>query len=161
MRARTSLKSPGFSLLEVLIGLGLLGLGIVGVLRSTHFLAKGTRHLTSISARDRVVTSLVSEIQSNPKMYQITPEAAQAVDGAGRLITELKLSVLPLAWSNSFFGDVSACPKCPGRLGYVIQPVLGVPGLFQISIRVKSSEIFAGKDGVGATRNYRFLTSLN
>lgn len=151
----------GFSLLEIVVALGLLSMGMVGVMRLSAFLSKGARHLVSVSTRDRLVQSLVSSIQANPKLYRVISEPVGSIDSAGRLVTERKLSELALAWSKTYFGDSKNCTACPGRMGYVIQPVLGVPGLFQISVRVTSREIFQGKNGQGTSRDYRFLTSLN
>lgn len=149
----------GFSLLEVIIALAIFSLGLMGMATATRFAASGVRHLTHVSVRDRMVAGLITSISSNPHLYQVTNIAVGTTDPIAKNIIEERFKELPIAWSKNFFGNVKDCPTCSGRLGYVIQPLLGVPGLFQISVRATSTEIFKGKSS--HERNYRFLVSLN
>lgn len=151
----------GFTLLEGVIALGLLSIGLMGVMTAVRLTASGVRHVVSVSTRDRVVAGLITDIQANPKLYRVT-NIPVASGGDGQVASiDRQLAVLPIAWSKSFLGRVEDCQACSGRMGYVIQPILGIPGLFQIVIRVQSADIFNGNDAQTHSRDYRFLMALN
>ncbi|MBI1860814.1 MAG: prepilin-type N-terminal cleavage/methylation domain-containing protein [Deltaproteobacteria bacterium] len=150
------MNQRGQSILEVLVAMGLLAIGVMAFAFSSKLTTTGIRNVASVSARDRAVSTLILNIRSNPKLYQVTNVPVGTLAPNGKLVSENLLSNLPLAWSKNFVGPVDQCVSCAGRMGYVIQPVDTLPGMFQITVRVTSSDLYSG-----ARRDYQFLATLN
>jgi hypothetical protein len=132
-------------------------IGMLVTSQITRIFAYHSKKSESRMTQHRLVGGLISSIQANPGLYQISNVPTGQAQ-AGKLFVDEALRVLPIAWSQSYYGPVSGCAKCPGRLGYVIQPVTAIPGVFQITVRVTNKYLGTSN---GEVREFRFLTALN
>jgi hypothetical protein len=89
-----------------------------------------------------VIENMRSAIENFQITYDATPTQKEA---------SLKVENLPVAWSLDLTAPVVDCLKCPGRLGYTIQPFDGMRGLYLVTVRVTHT------DWTEAYRDYEFV----
>jgi len=142
------------TLIEVAIAGIILGTVLSAFMSLIHYLGKSARTVRIMAAEDRMVASLVTNIRGNLRNYQASfePVAASGSDPA----TEKALQSMPWAFSENDLVPATRCPTCPGRMGYVLQPLATMPGMFMVTMRIKHAELF-GKD---ATKQYRFVATF-
>ncbi len=153
------LTQKGTSLIEVIFATAALTIISYGVLTSLDHFSNQVVYSKSVQARDKQLAALVETLRANSGLYQISYDA-NATTIAGLLdplntSSVLHPSNLPLAWNMNKIDTVIGCPSCPGRLGYVIYPMQGFPGLFKMVIRVKNEVLFKGH------LDYEFIVSQN
>lgn len=123
--------ASGFTMVEVLVASTILGIATLGMLGSLNILFgfdKGSRLQTSES---KVYSNVLAVIRSNPDLQMINFAPETTTDD-----TLLAAASLPLAFSETFFGRASDCATCPVKIGYVIRPLAGAPGLLRLVIRI-------------------------
>ena len=108
-----------------------------------------------IQGRHDIISSIVENIRNNIGNYQMSFNDSSAMDASGALMTDVLLAEdkLPFAWSNSVITTPAECPSCPGRYGYLIQPLSSFKGLFLVTVRLTNKDLFEG------VKEYRFVTS--
>lgn len=146
----TSLRNceSGFSLAENMIAIGLLGLLMVAMMAATSTVFSSLERARAAATESRIMSSLIEEIRADPERYQKNFAPFTTTNSA------LKTSLgLPIAWSQDYRGPVSGCPTCPGRLGYVIRPTDGFPGLFTVTVWIENPNYFQG------SREYSFIVT--
>lgn len=124
-------KQAGYSLIEALIAASMVAF-IGGTLALGLFQYK---KIVSRSQLTQVVESqirdIVENVRPNVGQYQITfdyrEEARQEA---------LNVNKLPMAWTVGLITPADRCPTCPGRFGYVIQPVPAFNGLYRLTLRL-------------------------
>ena len=141
-------KSSGFSLTEIMISLGILGI-VVSVFSFAFYNYTRTSKLSQLKgSSDKQVNDLVEMIRGSIENYQITFDS--------KLATKedlLDVKELPMAWDLNYYGRAVDCPTCQGRFGYLIQPNTDFPGLYVVTIRVTHA------DWPEKFRDFQFVTS--
>jgi cytoskeletal protein RodZ len=127
--------AQGYSLMEALLAIALISL--MGTI-----LATGLVQYRKIVGRsqmnhsvDQELSDIVENIRPNLSLYQINFNAtAQARE------TALNQRDLPMAWAPGQITTAAACPGCPGRFGFVIQPFPDQTGLYVLTLRMTNTE---------------------
>ena len=140
----------GSSLIEVLFAVALLSMISYGVLSGFDGFTNQIIRSKTTQSRDKQLSALVETLRANIGLFQISHDLSEANAKA-----KLDVSNLPIAWNANTIDTVAACPTCPGRLGYVIYPKDGFPGLYIMMIRVKNEALFQGHV------DYEFIVSQN
>lgn len=145
----------GFTFAEVMIAAALLGITAAFATASFQDINKSRMTSLGIQGRHDIVSTIVENIRNNVGNYQMSFNDTSATDAAGALMVDVLLAEdkLPFAWSNSAITSVAECPSCPGRYGYLIQPLSAFEGLFLVTVRLTNKELFQG------VKEYRFVTS--
>lgn len=136
-------NQKGFSLVEVMVALGVLGVVVYYFSSGTSFLSQRNKQLEELMIMDRHVNTLYENIQSNSDVYQITYDPKEFNDNADP--SKLK-DYLPLAWDLKILTDKKNCEVCPGRMGYVIVPLDGYRGLYKLTIRATHPKVQGYKE---------------
>ncbi len=151
-RAHAKRGVSGMTMVELLMASAVFGLvgsillmGLSGIFRTE----RRTRQLT---AEDRMVLGILGNVQANLHLF---PTSANQVGSAGaETEIERMTDTMPMAFSESEFVSVDQCPTCPGRFGYVIQPMQGMNTLYLVTLRLKHRDLY----GANGIKEYRFLT---
>lgn len=135
-----SRRMTGYTYIEAIAAVGILSVISYGIYSGVVYLSSQTHRVINISTKDKAMSALLSTIRTNVDLFQInydlTPAAMEQL---------LAVNNLPQAWStNAGITDVKNCPTCPGRIGYVVQPVGGIRGLLQVTVRITNKELFDG-----------------
>jgi hypothetical protein len=80
--------------------------------------------------------SVLQTIIKNAPSYQVNFDTSET--HASSLLDPAKL---PWAWDDDRVLPVDQCPACVGRLGFVLQPHVLVPGAYRLRVRVKHPSI--------------------
>jgi prepilin-type N-terminal cleavage/methylation domain-containing protein len=136
-------KNSGFTLVEILVGVSILGGAILAFVGSSNFLSKKNKDTQESIVISNYVNGLYNSIQSNLDLYQVTYDSKEFYGTTSPKDLQDKL---PIAWNSTMMVDKADCPLCPGRLGYIIEPVNGYRGLFKLTIRVTHPKIVGFKD---------------
>lgn len=139
----------GFSMVQIMIGVGILGLSMYLYMGSTGHLNKYNKEVVTKLSVERQALNLFFNIKNNPGLYQTNYNAEEFFD-----ITNKKalMEALPLAWNDKMFIDVEECKTTDptdedcagykGRMGYVLTPHPELRGLFKLTIRVTHADLF-------------------
>jgi hypothetical protein len=132
-------NNRGLTFVEILVTAALI---VVVIIAITNSLSLSQNFLTRIRGkrnRDRVVASTLQNVVENVSLFQknfdTTPNWTNKL---------LDPAVLPIAWDQNNISTATACPKCPGRMGFIIQPVDNVPGINRLTIRVTHQTLIQG-----------------
>lgn len=123
----------GFSLVELMIGVGILGVSIVVYIGSSDLFFKKNKSIQESVIISNYVNGIYNNIQSNLDLYQVSYNSKKFYEMTSP--EELKKN-LPIAWDSTKFTDKANCPECPGRMGHILEPVNGYRGLYKLTIRV-------------------------
>ena len=144
------LNQKGFSLLEVIIALGILGAASTYMMTSYHSSQQGIMGLSDKTILNTVIWDVVTGVDGNVGKYQ-TNFSSNEIFSQSSSASELN-KILPIAWDSSGTHSLEDCPKCKGRMGYIIKPLSGQRGLFELDIKVTHERIFPN-----SYRTYIFL----
>lgn len=142
------LKNKGMSLIELMMGLGILGFVMLQIVRETTFMLKYEKRLENSIKMEKIAMDLFTSIGSNVYLYKVSyglsgmsPDDIFGNDD----------SRLPLAWNSKNILPVELCNDCFGRLGHVITPLVGYRGLYKLIVRVTYPQMVEG------SKDYTFL----
>lgn len=125
-------STKGFTLTEVMVGVALLSIVVVGGITAFDHLNKISVNNENTSTVDDRVAEIIENIRQQPTTQILQYEEASD------LITT---SNLKMAWSNKEDKPASQCPNCPGRYGYVITPASqATTDLYMVTIWFKHTE---------------------
>lgn len=136
-------NQKGFSLLEVMVAAGVMGVILYLFTDGTSFLSQRNKQLEELLIMERHVNALYENIQSNIDVYQITYNPREFNQNSDPSKIE---KYLPMAWDMKVLTDVKNCPTCPGRMGFIIVPLDGYRGLYKLTIRATHPKVPAFKD---------------
>lgn len=143
-------NNRGQTLAEALVGLALLSIVFAIFTRAHESLNKMVTSTYTSSETDRLVNEVAENIRTGFENYQINFGSDDQVQQS------LNVNSLPMAWGVGTITTASKCADCPGRYGYVIQPISSSPGLFQVTLRLThKSWIEKGEQ----SRDYVFVVS--
>lgn len=136
----TKLDQRGFTMMEILVVSGLIVVVIFSLTTSLRMSQQFLGQVRGKRNRDRVVSSTLKNVVENIALFQKNFNMGD--DWAESLLDP---KALPIPWDdNSVYNSLQECPTCPGRMGFVIQPVVGMPGLNRLRIRVTHSTLIQG-----------------
>ena len=135
-----NLNSKGFTLVEILISLALLGGLIFGVMRGVGYFSGQGAKIEDKLVLQKNILNLVESIQSNVSFYQVNFNDEEFVRTTN--YKEVK-KMLPMAWSKKQYVKAQDCPQCPGRIGFSITPLsASYRGMYQLRIRVTHDKLY-------------------
>ncbi|WP_409479609.1 prepilin-type N-terminal cleavage/methylation domain-containing protein [Pseudobdellovibrio sp. HCB154] len=111
LKSITSKK--GFTITEVMVGVALLSITVVGGLTAFDQLNKTSIQNETKSTADDRVAEIIENIRQQPTTQILQFAEPNAI---------LNTSNLKMGWSNKDDKPLSQCKNCPGRYGYVITP---------------------------------------
>ncbi|AZZ36143.1 hypothetical protein CIK05_04820 [Bdellovibrio sp. qaytius] len=110
---KKSNSKKGFTITEVMVGVALLSIVLVGGLTAFDLLNKTAISNETKSTADDRVAEIIENIRQQP-----TTQILQYADASSLL----SASNLKMAWSNNEDKPAADCKNCPGHYGYVITP---------------------------------------
>ena len=138
----------GLTFLEVMISIAILASFSVAILAAFDSFSSRIHSTQALKAQDQQLHSLMNTLRTNVDLYQLNYDHK-----VNNIEIGLDPDNLPMAWGANVVTKASKCPNCPGRLGYVVHPVTGLPGMFRVVVRVKHRSLFKGH------RDYEFIVS--
>ncbi len=106
-------SKKGFTITEVMVGVALLSITIVGGLTAFDQLNKTSISNETKSTADDRVAEIIENIRQQPTTQILQFAEPNAI---------LNTNSLKMGWSNKDDKPLSQCTNCPGRYGYVITP---------------------------------------
>lgn len=121
-------NNAGFSLVEVIVSVGLLALASYYGLTHMGMFQKNITHIEARSNSQVVVSSVIDQVAGNVAIMQSNFDTSEGAD---------TVEELPYAWDdNGLIVPESECEDCEGRVGVMLTPMKGYKGLFLLTIRV-------------------------
>ena len=110
---KTTHSKKGYTITEVMVGVALLSIAVVGGLTAFDQLNKTAVSNETVSTADDRVSEIIENIRQQP-----TTQILQYADPSAIL----NVNNLKMGWSNIDDKPLSECVNCPGRYGYAITP---------------------------------------
>lgn len=143
------LKSSGFSIIEVLVSVGILGIITTVFVGGLSQFRDISRQTDLLSSSDKQINDIAENIRANFHYYQVNFDYT-----ATTMNSLLAVNSLPMAWDVGISVPAAQCTSCKGRYGFIIQPVDAFRGLFTVRLR------FTHQDwGNGNFKDYIVLVS--
>lgn len=136
-------NNRGFSFVEVSVGAAILGIALVAFIGSSNFFNKRTKDSQESILISNYVSGIYNSIQSNLDLYQVTYDSKEFYDTTS---PEKLQEKLPLGWDSTQISKKETCNGCPGRMGYIIEPISGYRGLYKLTVRVTHPKIEGFRD---------------
>lgn len=155
-------NNRGFTLIEALVGIGLLGIVMVVGTQGYEYVKRSQEKITTMNTTENRVSEIIQTVKANISQQIISFPASLATTTSTSLTDpekvvadyiEDKLTSLPMAWSTYTDSTTAECPTCPGKYGYVITSVPGYGGLYNVTIR------FTHTDWGTTPKTYSFVVS--
>lgn len=141
-------RADGHTLIELLIGFAILTIVSMAFMQGISSIANMKETADTSMSVEKQINNIIENIRVNARLYQV----AFTRDTLTRQAM-LADKNLPIAWSSKLISDSETCPACPGRAGYVIQPLDGVPGLYIVTVRLTHTA------WGGQAREYQFVVN--
>jgi hypothetical protein len=141
------LNNKGQSILESLVGLGLIvvvGFALVSGILALRKTSKGT---VNLSATERQINDIAENIKAGVENYQVNYNYKDDID------VLLNPKDLPMRWDIGVAVPKKQCPDCYGSFGYVIVPYEKFRGLYKVTLRMTH------KNWTEPYRDYVFVVS--
>lgn len=139
----------GFTVVEVLVALGLLMLGLVTFLGGFVTLSNITKTTAVSSTFDKQINEICSNIKAGIENYQVNFNYKTSNDQ-----DDLPVEKLPMAWDIGVVAPRAECQWCQGAYGYSIRPLETMRGLYSVQIR------FTHKSWGTVPRDVSFVVSV-
>lgn len=149
-RPSSSVGVAGFTILEVLITLGLLGIVFVGVQSAVNQYLDQSQQAKSSTSNDQIVESVLKRVIADVNQFQVDFGVVNTTPVNGKCTNS---EPLPVAWDVEVYTAEKNCPRCPGRLGYWVQPLENYRGLYKVTVRVTHTKIYPE----GHCQDYTFI----
>jgi len=149
---RTLINNKGMTLIEVMVGFGILGAVFLVIISGTNFINdKKTEQSMSYSS-EVIISSLIESIRANIYREKIDPTPNLFLDL--KSIEDVK-NQLHLCWTKDGY-YLRGNQDCPGRMGYSIS-TLGTGastfrGLYKVIVRVTHETLFPNR-----IKQYEFI----
>ncbi|MCB0377268.1 MAG: prepilin-type N-terminal cleavage/methylation domain-containing protein [Bdellovibrionales bacterium] len=143
------LNNRGSSLIEAVVAMAIISIIIVVMAQVLISMESTMQRILSKNYNEKVAVNLINSIRNNPKVFQAHfknyPENVKEA--------MLKKERMPLAWDRDGIYEVDQCLKCPGRAGFIIEPIATTPGLLKLTLRVYEIET----DSLNSHRDYHMI----
>ncbi len=136
------IRERGFSLIEAMIGVSILGIVVSTLMSGSFDSERQIKRMNDKTILNTLVWELFDNISGNLGKYQISYDSNERLTKEDD-INELK-KLLPIAWDMDGSYPINECKDCPGRMGFVIKPLPGQRGLYQIVIKATHDQLFPG-----------------
>lgn len=140
-------NNKGQSILESLIGLGLIVVVGFALISGVLALRKTTKGTVNLSATERQINDIAENIKAGVENYQVNYNYKDDID------TLLNPKDLPMRWDIGVAVPKAQCPDCYGSFGYVIVPYEKFRGLYKVTLRMTH------KNWTEPYRDYVFVVS--
>lgn len=110
---KTVTSKKGFTITEVMVGVALLSIVVVGGITAFDQLNKTSITNETKSTADDRVAEIIENIRQQPTTQILQYAEPNSI---------LNVGSLKMGWSNKDDKPLSQCDNCPGRYGYVITP---------------------------------------
>lgn len=145
---RNNIGNKGFTLIETLVGIALLGIVMVLGSQGYDFIKKMSNTVSSLDTVDRRTNEIIENVRAT------LPQQVVSFNSDPVYIQNiLSASSLTMAWSLRVDDTVSNCPTCPGRYGYIITPIKNESGLNLVTI------VFTHKDWGTEPKKFEFVVT--
>lgn len=125
------MNSKGFTFIELLVASVIVMSGLWGIMSVVSFANRTEMIKTRASQKDAIVYNLMQELRKKPESLQLNFSGAAATT----LLTNQ--AGFPIAFDyDRNATDVANCTTCRGRMGYVVQPLVGYSDFYLTSIRI-------------------------
>src|SRR4051812_1747920 len=105
----------GMSLVEMMITSAMVLVVILSVTNSLKMASNFLNNVRGKRNRDRVISSTLSNVIQNVALYQKNYDLSE--DQKNAMLVQ---NQLPIAWDQNTVVEVSKCPECPGRMGFIV-----------------------------------------
>lgn len=141
-------NNRGFSLVEVLVAIGLLGVGIAGL--TSLIISEKKSIARNIAKRnmDLYYLGLVEQIQSDMNSFQVS-YFSTVTD----LDNFLNPATLPLGFDGQSVHPIASCPTCPAKIGVAAMPHYIIRSNYHVKIRIVDPRFFT------PYRDFEFIVS--
>lgn len=141
-------KNPqaGTSLVEMMVAVAIMSIIFVSMMFMVQFAMDEKRRVMSKTIQEKILQSVAADLRADSSIYQKNFSPAN-IDNA----TILSDENLPYRWNDHVevmcdsTADPQCCTACPGRMGYVIRPISGWPGMYMATVRLSSESITGGQ----------------
>lgn len=134
------LNSSGMSLMEIMIGIGLFGVMTWAFIGGSSYITKQTSNVRSDVSQSRILDSLLMSVRGHAGVYKVNFDPRDFIEAIGEEELQNPLR-LPLAWNDKVITTIENCPKCAGRLGFIVSPVPSYRGMYKLTIRMTHPSI--------------------
>jgi len=136
----------GFGILEIMISMGLLGVGVYFVINGFSIITDSKKDVDESLALDTMVTNLIESIRINVAMEKIDFQPDEFLRPT-RL--EDVNALLKSCWGRAGIYTPAPQDKCKGRVGYVVTPYkvggMTLLGLYRVTVRVTHETALEGR----------------
>lgn len=139
----------GFTLIESLIGIGLLTILILMSITSIQQVKRLSQSVNTSESSDKQILQIIENVRSNMSSFKSTYDY-YSEDSANNLLTFDKLA---MAWDDKTNTTVALCPTCKGRYGYVLQPYEQFRGLSILTLKISH------QNWGSESKTYKFLVT--
>lgn len=150
---KITLNQTGFSMVEVLVAIAILGMGITIALNGINFIGDKKDSIDRGATQEGLLTGLIESIRLNIAMEKVDFDAEAFLQNTTYKDVH---NSLRLCWVHDGIIPVETFPECPGRIGYVVTPLkvgpLEMRGLYKITVRMTHAELFPD-----VYRQYEFI----
>lgn len=124
-------NQKGFSIIGSLLASGLIIMTFYSLTTWLNVTQKQFAQQMTKKEGSQVVLNLFTEIRSNIDQYRVNFDHSKDA-----LKNKLSPDKLFLTWKDGHVCMLKDCPDQIGRIGYLIQPMDGIKGLYLITVRV-------------------------
>ncbi len=142
-------SNRGFTILESLVGIGLLGILLSISISSVQQVKKISQSTNVSESSDKQILQIIENVRSSMNSFKATYDYYDEAK-AESLLADDKLA---MAWDTNTNTTVEKCPTCNGRYGYVLQPYEKFRGLFILTLKINH------KNWAGGPKTYKFLVT--
>lgn len=130
MKFNIKLNNKGQSILESLVGLGLIVVVGFALVSGIIALRKTSKSTVNLSATERQINDIAENIKAGVENYQVNYNYKDDID------VLLNPKDLPMRWDIGVAVPKVQCPDCYGSFGYVIVPYEKFRGLYKVTLRM-------------------------
>lgn len=142
-------SNRGFTIIESLVGMSLLGILLAISITSVQQVRKISETVTTSESSDKQILQIIENVRSNMNSFKATYDYYDEAIADG-LLEDNKLA---MAWDGNIDTTKDQCPTCRGRYGYVLQPYEKYRGLFILTLKINH------QTWPGGPKTYKFLVT--
>ena len=140
------LNQKGYSLIEIMAGLALVGTGAFIIMNGLDYLNDRKSVINKNASQEAIISGLMESIRTNISMEKIDYQPSAFLEA--NEIEDVK-KTLNLCWLNNGVIPLEDFPQCDGRLGYIVYPLkignLEYRGMYKVTIRVTHEKLMKGQ----------------
>ncbi|MCM2277803.1 MAG: type II secretion system GspH family protein [Oligoflexia bacterium] len=131
-------REDGLTLIELMISAGLIIIVALGVATSFTYARKSSVTVGAQRQSSDVGMGILQQTTDAFTKYQVNFNDTASMNDSGGVFP--MNAPLPIAFSREIYSSAEECPSCPGRMGFVIQPLSGYRGMYRATIRIQNTD---------------------